>query len=69
VGTPQVTAKITKLEDLEEIPGGFFSTSSNAGDFQSLQTVLLDEISLRKNLLPMDPSRGRRFRTVFSKEM
>jgi hypothetical protein len=54
-GTPQVTAKLTKLEDLEEIPGGFFSTSSNAGDSQSLQTVLLDEISLRKNLLPMEP--------------
>jgi hypothetical protein len=55
VGTPQVTAKITTLEDLGEIPVGFFSTSSNAGDSQPLQTVLLDEISLRKNLLPTEP--------------
>jgi hypothetical protein len=55
VGTPQVTAKITTLEDLRETPAGFFSTPSNAGDSQPLQTVLLDEISLRKNLLPMEP--------------
>jgi hypothetical protein len=26
VGTPQVTAKITTLEDLGEIPAGFFDT-------------------------------------------
>jgi hypothetical protein len=55
VGTPQVTAKITTLDDLGETPAGFFSTSSSAGDFQPLQTVLLDEISLRKNLPPMEP--------------
>src|SRR5579859_1638397 len=55
VGTPQVTARITTLEDLGEIPTGFFTMSSNAGDSQPLQTVLLDEISLRKNLLPMEP--------------
>lgn len=54
VGTPQVTAKITTLENLGETPVGFFSTS-NFGDSQPLQTVLLDETSLRKNLLPMEP--------------
>ena len=54
VGTPQVTAKITTLEDLGEIPAGFFDTVAKGGD-TPLQTVLMDEISLRKNLLPMEP--------------
>ena len=55
VGSPQVTAKITTLEDLREVPAGFFDAPVKAGDPQPLQTVLLDETSLRKNLLPMAP--------------
>jgi hypothetical protein len=55
VGTPQVTAKITTLEDLGEIPAGFFDTAAKGGDSQILQTVLMDETSLRRNLLPMEP--------------
>jgi hypothetical protein len=55
VGSPQVTARVTVLEDLGEVPAGFFDASAKGGDEQPLQTVLLDEISLRKNLLPMEP--------------
>jgi hypothetical protein len=55
VGSPQVTAKITTLEDLREVPAGFFEAPVKGGDPQPLQTVLLDETSLRKNLLPMEP--------------
>jgi hypothetical protein len=54
VGSPQVTAKVTTLEDLGEVPAGFFDATAQGGDPQPLQTVLLDETSLRKNLLPME---------------
>jgi len=54
-GTPEVTAKVTTLEDLREGPAGFFDAGSDGGDVQPLRTVLVEEISLRKNLLPMDP--------------
>jgi hypothetical protein len=53
VGSPQVTAKITTLEDLEATPAGFFDAAGKDGDSQPLQTVLMDETSLRKNLLPI----------------
>jgi hypothetical protein len=55
VGTPQLTAKITTLEDLGERPAGFFDAEAKGRDSEPLQTVLLDETSLRKNLLPMGP--------------
>jgi hypothetical protein len=53
VGTPQVTAKITILEDLGDAAPGLFDTPAN-GD-GPLHTTLTDEVSLRRNLLPMDP--------------
>jgi hypothetical protein len=56
VGTPQVTAKVTMLEDLGEPPAGCFDADAKGGDPQPLRTVLLDEPSLRKNLLPMQPA-------------
>ncbi len=52
VGTPQVTAKVTVLEDLGEVPAGFFDTGAAGADPEPLRTVLLDETTLRKNLLP-----------------
>jgi hypothetical protein len=55
VGSPQVTAKVTTLEDLGKTPAGFFDATSPGGDAHPLQTALLDETSLRKNLLPADP--------------
>jgi hypothetical protein len=55
VGTPQVTAKVTTLEDLGEPPAGLFDADAKGADPQPLRTVLADEPSLRKNLLPMQP--------------
>jgi TonB family protein len=52
VGSPEVTAKITVLEDLQDSPG-LFDTSAVGGDPQILETEHLDEPTLRKNLLPM----------------
>jgi len=55
VGTPQVTARVTTLEDLGATPEGFFDASAPGGDAHPVQTVLLDETSLRKNLLRTEP--------------
>lgn len=54
VGTPQVTARITTLEDLGEVPADFFDTSAK-GPSSTLRTIVMDEVSLRRNLLPGDP--------------
>ena len=54
-GSPEVTARVITLEDLGEVPATFFDTDTRGGDPQLLQTVLLDEISFRKNLLPIEP--------------
>jgi len=51
VGTPQVTAKVTILEDLGDPPAGLFDADAKGADAQPLRTLLLDEPSLRKNLL------------------
>jgi len=55
VGSPQVTAKVIALEDIQEPPAGFFDVAQQGGDSQLLQTVYLDETLLRKNLLAMQP--------------
>jgi len=55
VGTPQVTGRITTLEDLGATPDGFFDASAPGADAHPLRTVLLDETSLRRNLLPIEP--------------
>jgi len=55
VGSPQVTAKIVRLEDLGDVPSGFFDATQPGGDQQALRTVVVDEPSLRKNLLPAEP--------------
>lgn len=54
-GTPEVTAKITTLEDLRDTPTGFFDTATIIGDTPLLQTVIVKEDSLRKNLFAMTP--------------
>ena len=56
VGTPQVTAKVTVLEDLGDVAAGFFDGGAPGADAQPLQTVLIDEPSLRKNILPSEPA-------------
>ena len=54
--TPEVTAKVTTLEDLGTIPTGFFDAASSGVDPQALRTVLLDETALRQNLLSSEPA-------------
>ena len=54
-GSPEVTAKVTVLEDLGQVPADFVNAGAAGGDPQPMQTVLLDEVSLRKNLLPQEP--------------
>lgn len=54
-GSPEATAKVVTLEDLGEVPSGFFDAEAKGGDLQPLQTLLIDETTLRKNLLPMEP--------------
>src|SRR5204863_863908 len=54
VGTPQLTAKVQILDDLGDVPAGFFKADPNAGDPTPLTTKLIDEHTLRKNLLPME---------------
>ncbi len=55
VGSPEVTATVTTLEDLGRVPAAFFDAGASGGDTPLLQTVLVEETTLRKNLLPMAP--------------
>lgn len=55
-GSPEVTAKITTLEDLPAVSPDFFDAAAKGGDPQPLRTELIDEVSLRKNLLPAEPT-------------
>jgi hypothetical protein len=55
-GSPEVTARVTTLEDLGAVSPDFFNASAEGGAAQPLRTVLLDETSLRKNLLPEAPA-------------
>jgi hypothetical protein len=48
-------AKVIVLEDLSDPPAGLFDADTKDADTQPLRTVLIDEPSLRKNLLPMQP--------------
>lgn len=54
-GTPEVTAKVTTLEDLRDTPPDFFDAGASGGDTPLLRTALVEETSLRKNLVPMEP--------------
>jgi hypothetical protein len=55
VGSPEVTAKVTTLEDLRDIPPGLFDPESTGDDAALLHTVVVEETLLRKNLLPSEP--------------
>jgi hypothetical protein len=55
VGTPQVTATVVTLEDLSDVSANFFNAEASNGDKPPLQTVLIDEPALRRNLVPADP--------------
>ncbi len=55
-GTPEVTAKITTLEDLRDVLPDFFDAGVSGGDPSLLRTVVVEEKSLRMNLLPAEPA-------------
>ena len=48
-GSPQVTAKVVVLEDLGDLPANFFQATTD-GNSGRLQTKLISETDLRKNL-------------------
>jgi hypothetical protein len=54
VGTPEVTAKVTTLEDLRDVPQDYFDAGASGGDAALLRTVVVPETTLRKNLTPME---------------
>jgi hypothetical protein len=54
-GTPEVTARVTTLEELRDNPPGFFDAPATGGDLALFETVIVEEKVLRKSLLPMDP--------------
>jgi hypothetical protein len=51
VGSPEVTAKIVILEDLKNAPETLFDVQAAGADSHPIETVLIDELSLRKHLL------------------
>ena len=55
VGSPEVTARITTLEDLQDVPPRFFDATANGGDSSLLRTVIVEEKALRINLLSGEP--------------
>ena len=52
-GSPEVTAKVQTLEDLNETPG-LFDAVAQGGDTHLLKTVLIGEAALRQNLQSID---------------
>jgi hypothetical protein len=53
-GTPEVTAKITTLEDLRDVSPGFFDAEASGGDASLMRTAVVEETVLRKNLIPTE---------------
>lgn len=54
-GTPEVTARVTALEDLRDVPPDFIDAAAKGGDAAALRTVIVEETALRKNLLTPEP--------------
>jgi hypothetical protein len=55
VGSPEVTAKVSVLEDLRDTPPGFFDAQSAGPSVNPVDIVLMDEPSTRKNLIAGPP--------------
>ena len=51
VGSPEVTAKVETLEDLGTVQGGWFDANQPDGDAQPITTILLDELTTRRNMV------------------
>ncbi|HEX8815759.1 MAG TPA: hypothetical protein VF753_09680 [Terriglobales bacterium] len=56
VGDPQVTATVTTLDDLASVQPDFFDPSALGPSSPPTQTIILNEVALRKNLLTADPT-------------
>jgi len=54
-GFLELTANVSVLEDLGPTPNGFFDVNAPGGDAQAIDSVVLDEAELSKNLLPGNP--------------
>lgn len=54
-GSPEVTAKVITLEDLDTASSALFDVNTPGSDGHPLQTVTIDELALRKHLLPSPP--------------
>jgi Gram-negative bacterial TonB protein C-terminal len=54
-GQPQATATVTLLEDLGSVPPEFLDASAPEAGSAILRTIVVDEGSLRQNLLPGEP--------------
>ncbi|HET9365986.1 MAG TPA: energy transducer TonB [Candidatus Angelobacter sp.] len=50
VGSPEVTARIVTLEDLKDAPATLFDAQTAGADANPIETVMIDELVLRKNL-------------------
>ena len=51
VGTPEVTARIVTLKDLKDAPASLFDAQAPGGDPHPVNTVLLGELALRRQLV------------------
>jgi hypothetical protein len=51
-GSPEVTATVTVLEDLKDVAPSVFDLPADGNDAHPLRTVVVEELSLRKNLEP-----------------
>ena len=54
-GSPEVVAKVMVLEDLGAAPTDLFDAGASGGDGTLLRTLLVNEVSLRRNLQPAAP--------------
>ena len=55
VGSPEVTAKVNTLEDLRDASPDLFVAPDDVQSLSPIRTVVVDEPSLRKSLVPSDP--------------
>ena len=54
-GSPEVKAKVDVLEELPPVSKDFLDASQPGGDAHPIQTIELDEVTLRRNLEPSAP--------------
>ena len=55
VGSPEVTAQVTTLEDLKDNPSTLFESPKEDSSSPLLRTLIVAQTSLGKNVIPVDP--------------